>query len=67
MFPGASRSDLLIAIGGPLVGVLALIAGLATSDLATAMIGSVALLCGLLFAVPLYRGSRNDPDDDALD
>lgn len=64
MFPGASRSDLVIAIGGPLVGVLALIAGIASSDLATAMIGSVALLCGLLFAIPLHRGVRRDRDDE---
>ena len=67
MFPGATRSDLLIAVGGPLVGLLALIAGIATSDLSTALIGAVALLCGLLFAVPLARGARTrDPEDDDL-
>ena len=50
-----SRSDLVIGIGGPLVGLLALVAGLATSDLGLAVIGAVALLAGLLFAVPAYR------------
>jgi hypothetical protein len=67
VFPGASRSDYLIGIGGPVVGLLALIAGVASSDVATAMFGGVALVCGLLFAVPLARGSRTRDHDDELD
>ena len=64
MFPGASRSDLVIAIGAPLIGLLALVAGLTTSDGTTALFGGVALLCGLLFAIPLARGTRKQDRDD---
>jgi hypothetical protein len=63
MFRGASRSDLLIAIGGPAIGLIALAAGLATSDITTALFGVVALACGLLFAIPLARGQRSRDDE----
>lgn len=66
MFPGASRSDLVIAIGAPVVGLLAMIAGLSTGDVTTTLFGSVAVFCGLMFAVPLARRGRQDPDDDEL-
>jgi len=58
----ASGSDKLVAVGGPIIGVLALVAGVATSDTTTAIIGAVALISGLLFAVPLVKaGGRRDP------
>ena len=51
----ASWSDKLVGLGGPVIGLLALVAGLATSDLTTAVFGGVALATGLAFAVPLVR------------
>ena len=51
----ASRSDKVVGLGGPIVGLLALVAGLATSDLATALFGAVALAAGLAFAIPFVR------------
>jgi hypothetical protein len=59
MFEGTSRSDKLIAIGGPVVGLLALVAGVASGDLTTALFGAVALICGLMFAIPLARRGRD--------
>ena len=51
----ASRSDKVVGLGGPVVGVLAIVAGISTSDLATAVFGAVALAAGLAFAVPFVR------------
>lgn len=53
-----SRSDWLVAVGAPLVGVIAIVLGLAAGDTTTAIFGAVALLLGLSFAVPLLRGRR---------
>jgi hypothetical protein len=58
----ASRSDKLVGLGGPVIGLLALIAGLASSDLATALFGAVALATGLAFAIPLVRAGGKPPD-----
>lgn len=51
----ASRSDKLVGVGGPVVGTLAMIAGIASSDLVTALFGAVALTCGLAFVIPFVR------------
>ena len=58
----ASRSDKVVGVGGPLVGLLALIAGLATSELTTAVFGAVALATGLLFAIPFVRAGGRPPE-----
>ena len=58
----ASWSDKLVGLGGPVVGLLALVAGLATSDLTTAVFGAVALATGLAFAIPLVRSGGRAPD-----
>ena len=60
----ASWSDKLVGLGGPVVGLLALIAGLATSDLTTAVFGGVALATGLAFAIPLVRAGGRTPERD---
>jgi hypothetical protein len=60
----ASRSDKVVGLGGPVVGVLALAAGLATSDLATALFGGVALATGLAFAIPFVRSGGRPPERD---
>lgn len=65
----ASRSDKLVGVGAPVVGLLAMIAGLSTSDLGTALFGAVALGTGLLFVIPFVRsggrprGRGQDPDE----
>lgn len=63
-----SRSDLLVGIGAPVVGLIAIVVGLTSGDTTTAIFGAVALLTGLMFAVPLLRsrrdGSRHDPPQD---
>ena len=60
----ASRSDKVVGLGGPIVGTMAIIAGISTSDLATAMFGAVALAAGLAFGIPLVRagGKPHDPE-----
>jgi uncharacterized membrane protein HdeD (DUF308 family) len=50
------RSDLIIAVAAPVIGLLALVVGIATGDTVTAVIGAVALAIGLSFAIPLLRG-----------
>ena len=60
----ASRSDRLVGLGGPVIGVLAMIAGLASSDLATAVFGAVALAAGLAFAIPLVRAGGRPRDGE---
>jgi hypothetical protein len=57
----ASRSDKLVGAGGPIVGLLALVAGAASGVLLTAVIGGAALVSGLLFAIPLIRGTDDEP------
>jgi hypothetical protein len=65
----ASRSDKVVGLGGPIVGLVALVAGLATSEMTTAVFGAVAVATGLLFAIPFVRaGGRpaereRHPDD----
>jgi hypothetical protein len=54
----------VVGIGGPLVGLLALVAGVATSDVATALFGAVALGFGLAFAIPFVRAGGRPPDPD---
>ena len=57
----ASRSDKVVGLGGPVVGVLAIVAGISTSDLATSVFGAVALAAGLAFVIPFVRaGGRPD-------
>jgi len=51
----ANLSDRIVGVGGPVVGLLAIVAGLTTSDLATAVFGAVALAAGLAFVVPFVR------------
>jgi hypothetical protein len=65
----ASRSDKVVGLGGPVVGLLALVAGLSSSDLTTALFGAVALGTGLLFAIPFVRagGRPREPGDDPRD
>ena len=58
----ATRSDKVVGLGGPVIGLLALIAGLATSDLATALFGAVALATGLAFAIPFVRAGGKPPE-----
>ena len=58
----ASTSDRLIGLGGPVVGLLALIAGLTSSDMVTTLVGAVALAAGIAFAVGLGRAA-DDPRD----
>jgi hypothetical protein len=60
----ASRSDKIVGIGGPVVGLLALVAGVSTSDLATALFGAVALGFGLAFAIPFVRHGGRPPGRD---
>ena len=60
----ASRSDKVVGLGGPVIGVHALVAGLATSDLATALFGAVALATGLAFAIPFVRSGGKPPERD---
>ena len=60
----ASRSDKLVGLGGPVVGVLAIVAGLATSDVTTAVFGAVALACGLAFAIPFVRAGGKPGERD---
>lgn len=60
----ASRSDKVVGLGGPVVGTLAIVAGLSTSDLATAVFGAVALVAGLAFLIPFVRagGKPGEPE-----
>jgi hypothetical protein len=59
-----SRSDRVVAFGGPVIGLLALAAGVSTSDLATALFGAVALGTGLAFAIPLVRAGGRPREGD---
>jgi uncharacterized membrane protein len=62
--PDASRSDIVVAIGGPIIGIIVLAVGLASSDFGTAIFGAVALMCGLAFAIPFVRSGRARDDDE---
>ena len=53
-----SRSDLVVAIGAPVVGVVTILVGLSAADTATVVFGAVAVLLGLSFAIPLLRSRR---------
>jgi len=61
----ASRSDKVVGLGGPVIGLLALVAGLATSEMTTAVFGAVALATGLLFAVPFVRSGGRPPERES--
>jgi uncharacterized membrane protein HdeD (DUF308 family) len=52
------RSDVVVGVGGPVVGVVAIAVGVAASDVTTAVFGAVALVLGLSFAIPLLRSRR---------
>ena len=52
------RSDLAVAIGAPVVGLIAIVVGITAADTATAIFGAVALVLGLSFAIPLVRSRR---------
>jgi len=60
-----SKSDVVIAIGAPIIGVIGLLVGLATGDVTTAIFGGVAVVLGLVYAVPLARGGEDEPEDGA--
>ena len=52
------RSDLVVAIGAPVVGLIAVVVGITAGDIATAIFGVVAVVLGLSFAIPLVRSRR---------
>jgi hypothetical protein len=60
----ASRSDKLVGLGGPVIGVLAMVAGLASSDVTTAVFGAVAVAAGLAFAIPFVRSGGRPGERD---
>ena len=59
-----SRSDVVIAIGAPIVGAIGIAVGVATGDTATAIFGGVAVVLGLVFTIPLLRGGNEDGAGD---
>ena len=50
-----SRSDVLIAIGAPVLGVIGIVVGLTADDATLLVLGIIGLALGLLFAIPLLR------------
>ena len=52
------RSDLVVAVGTPVVGLVTIVVGVSAGDTATVVFGAIALLLGLSFAIPLLRSRR---------
>jgi hypothetical protein len=59
-----SKSDVVIAVGAPILGVIGVLVGVATGDITTAIFGAVALVLGLFYAIPLARGTDKRPTED---
>ena len=54
-----SRSDVVIAVGAPIVGILGIAVGIVADDTTTAVFGGVGVVLGLLFTIPLVRGGND--------